>query len=266
MLRDYLSRRRPDKCLSLFVTAGFPSPDATVPLVQLLVHAGADLIELGVPFSDPLADGPTIQAASSVALQQGMTLAKVIEMAHDLAARVSVPIILMGYFNPILQFGVERFIAAAAKARVAGLIIPDLPVEESLALRDAAWQSGLSLIYLAAPNTPAARLSQIDRLTSGFVYATSVTGVTGARDQVAAVAVPMLGTMRACVHHPIFVGFGVSSAGDVEQLSQHCDGVIVGSALLRQIERHWGTAGGGHEIERFVVDLKSALRERPDGH
>lgn len=265
-LENYLAQNRREKLLSLFVTAGYPSLAATLPIVQQLVRGGADLIELGIPFSDPLADGQTIQHASAVALQNGVTVAVVLEMAKEVSGKSNVPIILMGYFNPILQFGADRFLAAAKDAGVDGLIIPDLPLEESMSIRETALQAGISLIYLVASNTPVHRLALIDRLTTSFVYATSVTGVTGVRHNVADLAAQFLSRLRLHIHHPILVGFGVSTREDTQRLRPFCDGAIVGSALLQLISESYGKAGGEEKIMRFVRELKSGLREEVDGH
>jgi tryptophan synthase alpha chain len=262
-LQNYLSnnREKNHKLLSLFLTAGFPQIDATVPLLKLLDEAGADLIELGIPFSDPLADGPTIQRTSQIALQNGVTLKKVLEMAAAVKSKLRAPLILMGYYNQILQFGPEAFAQAAAKAGVQGLIIPDLPPEESLALREFAAQLGISLIYLVAPNTSAERLQLIDKLTTSFIYAVSLTGVTGARANVADSAREFLQKLRGQAHHRILVGFGVSNAAEARSLAAHCDGVIVGSALLAQIGKNDLTADGIEKTSQFIRELREGLNE-----
>jgi tryptophan synthase alpha chain len=262
-LQNYLlhSRGKKRKLLSLFLTAGFPQLDATLPLLKLLDEAGADLIELGIPFSDPLADGPTIQRTSQIALQNGVTLKKVLAMAAAMKSNLRAPLILMGYYNPILQFGPETFAQAAAEAGVQGLIISDLPPEESLALREIAAQLGISLVYLVSPNTSPERLQLIDRLTTSFIYAVSITGVTGARANVADSARKFLQTLRMQVRHPILVGFGVSSAAEARLLSTFCDGVIVGSVLLTQIEKNGITADGIEKTSQFIRELREGLNE-----
>jgi tryptophan synthase alpha chain len=261
LLQNYIesSREQHRKLLSLFLTAGFPQGEATLPLLKLLDEAGADLIELGMPFSDPLADGPTIQRSSQIARQNGVTAKKVLAMAAAAKPQLRAPLILMGYYNPILQFGPEEFVRAAAQAGVQGLIIPDLPPEESLALRELACVFGVSLIYLVAPNTSAKRLALIDELTTSFIYAVSILGVTGARAKVASQAVPFLERLRQQVRHPVLVGFGVASAADARQLAAFCDGIIVGSALLHQIEKHWPDA---ERISNFVEALRRGLDEK----
>jgi tryptophan synthase alpha chain len=260
-LQNYLLNRRKEnqKLLSLFLTAGFPQLDATLPLLRLLDESGADLIELGIPFSDPLADGPTIQRASQIALQNGVTMQKVLEMATGVKAKLRAPLILMGYYNPILQFGPQEFAQAAAEAGVQGLIIPDLPPEESWALRETAGRLGISLIYLVSPNTSAQRLRMIDELTTSFIYAVSITGVTGARENVANSAQEFLQMLRPQVRNPILVGFGVANAAEAHTLSAFCDGIIVGSALLTQIERNGLTVDGVKKTKKFIRRLSNGI-------
>lgn len=260
-LQNYLLNRRKEnqKLLSLFLTAGFPQIDATLPLLRLLDESGADLIELGIPFSDPLADGPTIQRASQIALQNGVTLKKVLEMATAVKPQLQAPLILMGYYNPILQFGPQEFAQAAAEAGVQGLIIPDLPPEESWALRETAGRLGISLIYLVSPNTSAQRLRMIDELTTSFIYAVSITGVTGARENVANSAQEFLQMLRLQVRNPILVGFGVATAAEAHTLSAFCDGIIVGSALLTQIERNGLTVDGVKKTNEFIRGLMNGI-------
>lgn len=252
-------RRNNRKLLSLFLTAGFPTAEATLPLLQLLDRAGADLIELGMPFSDPLADGPTIQRTSQIARQNGVTVKSVLEIAATATPLLRAPIVLMGYYNPILKFGVEKFVQAAANAGVQGLIIPDLPPEESAALRERAHVAGLSLIYLVSPNTSPQRLRLIDEMTTSFVYAVSITGVTGARTHVAAQAKDFLERLRRQIRHPVLVGFGVASASEAQALASVCDGVIVGSALLHEIEKHWSDEASRAKIAEFVQALSKSL-------
>jgi tryptophan synthase alpha chain len=253
------SCRQQRALLSLYVTAGFPELAATPELLRLLDQNGADLIELGMPFSDPLADGPTIQRSSQRALENGVTTQMVLELARAAAPALRAPIILMGYFNPIFKYGLKEFVAAAAQANVQGLIIPDLPPEESLALRDVAAAAGISLVYLISPNTSAERIRLIDELTTSFIYAVSVTGVTGARTNLAAKAEDFLLRLRSQVRHPVLVGFGVASGKDAAQLAQHCAGVIAGSALLQTIEKWWGLPDGEKQIAAFVRELRLAL-------
>ncbi|MDZ7267461.1 MAG: tryptophan synthase subunit alpha [candidate division KSB1 bacterium] len=260
-LQEYFAHgpARSRKLLSLFLTAGFPTAAATVPLLQLLDDSGADLIELGMPFSDPLADGPTIQRSSQIALHHGMTLRRVLQLTAEVTPRLRSPLLLMGYYNPIFKFGPEQFVRAAAQAGVQGLIIPDLPPEESRPLQAAAQAAGLSLIYLVSPNTSPARLQLVDELTTSFVYAVSVTGVTGARRTVAASTIEFLQRLRRQLRHPVLVGFGVANAADARLLASYCDGVIVGSALLEEIEKQGVQPAGRQKIAAFVHALRAGL-------
>jgi tryptophan synthase alpha chain len=262
-LQNYLlnKREKNQKLLSLFLTAGFPQLDVTLPLLKWLDEAGADLIELGIPFSDPLADGPMIQRTSQIALQNGVTVEKVLEMATAVKSKLRSPLVLMGYYNPILQFGPKKFVQAAANAGVQGLIIPDLPPEESRSLRDAALAENMSLIYLVSPNTSSQRLALIDELTTSFIYAVSVTGVTGARENVASQATDFLKRLRGQAQNPALVGFGVANAAEARRLAAFCDGVIVGSALLAQIEKHGLSSDGEEKIREFIRELHRGLIE-----
>ena len=248
--------------LSLYLTAGYPTTAATLPLLKLLDQNGADLIELGMPFSDPIADGQTIQHCSHVALNNGVSVSSVLTMAAEAAPRLNAALILMGYFNPILKFGVEQFIAQASAAGIKGLIIPDLLPEDSIELRKQALTAGLSLIYLVSPNTSDERIKMIDEFTTSFIYAVSVTGVTGARSELAAQASHFLQRLRAQVKHPVLVGFGVSSGAEAARLAQHADGVIVGSALLNCITSAWEKKNHEQTIAVFVSELRNGLGGR----
>jgi tryptophan synthase alpha chain len=184
-------------------------------------------------------------------------------MAAAAKSQLRAPLILMGYYNPILQFGPGEFVRASAKAGVQGLIIPDLPPEESLSLREIASTLGSSLIYLVSPNTSAKRLALIDELTTSFIYAVSILGVTGAREKVTTQAVPFLERLRQQVRHPVLVGFGVANATDAHRLAAFCGGIIVGSALLHQIEKHWPDP---ESISDFVAALRRGLDETQEAH
>jgi tryptophan synthase alpha chain len=186
-------------------------------------------------------------------------LKKVLEMATAVKAKLHAPLILMGYYNPIFQFGSKEFLQAAAEAGVQGLIIPDLPPEESWALREIACRLGVSLIYLVSPNTSPQRLRLIDELTTSFIYTVSITGVTGARENVANSARVFLQMLRQQVQNPILIGFGVANAADAQALSAFCDGVIVGSALLTQIERNGLTDVGVKKTNEFIREFSDGI-------
>lgn len=216
-----------------YVMAGDPDPDASLRLLQGLPDAGADIIELGMPFSDPMADGPSIQRAALRALAAGMTLEKV----FDLAARFretngATPIVLMGYFNPIMSYGLEAFAARAAEAGVDGLIAVDCPPEEADPLADALDKAGIDLIRLATPTTDAARLAVVARRTRGFVYYVSVAGVTGVKSAVATDVAPAVERVRTATGLPVAVGFGIRTPDQARSIARVADAAVVGSALV----------------------------------
>jgi tryptophan synthase alpha chain len=250
------SRRRGRKALVVYVCAGDPDLATTERLVPALAGAGADVIELGVPFSDPLADGPTIQAASQRALRSGTSLAGVLALVERLrASRCEVPLVLFGYMNPIVRMGLELFVERAAQAGADGVLVADLPLEEAAPLGRLAEGRGLSHVLLAAPTTPAARLRAIGAATRGFLYfvsVTGVTGVTGARAELPEDLPAKLAAARAATTVPVAVGFGVSTPEQVKALAVHADAVVVGSALVEALHR-----GGGDP--RAALDLVRSL-------
>ena len=232
-----LRRARPaaPPALIAYITAGFPSRAAFRGLLRD-VAAVSDLIEVGVPFTDPMADGATIQHSSRVALEQGVTLPWILE--EIAAVSLKTPVLLMSYLNPLLAFGSERLAAACAQVDVCGLIIPDLPYEESFELRGVLEAAGRALVQFVTPVTPEQRLQRVCPASGGFVYAVTMTGTTG-RD--AAVPAPVLGYLdrvRQVATVPVCAGFGIRSASQVQQLAGHVDGVIVGSALIETLQRH----------------------------
>jgi tryptophan synthase alpha chain len=219
-----------------YVTLGYPERESALALVPALVEAGADLVELGVPFSDPLADGATIQAAAQRALGNGVTLSLCLEQAAALRAQgVTLPFVMMGYYNPIFQMGVERFADAAARAGVDGVIVPDLPPEESDELRAALHAEGLDLIFLLPPTSDDGRVRLVAERTSGFLYLVSLVGVTGARDRLPPDLEAFVARVRAATDLPLAVGFGISTPEQAAQVARVADGVIVGSALIKAI-------------------------------
>jgi tryptophan synthase alpha chain len=232
------SRRAKGKALVVYVCAGDPDLETTERLVPALAEAGADVIELGVPFSDPLADGPTIQAASQRALAAGTSLTAVLGLVRKLRrAGTTVPIVLFGYMNPILRMGLERFVNEAADAGADGVLVADLPLEESEALSALALAKKLSLVLLAAPTTPPERLLAIGKATRGFLYFVSVTGVTGARSELPPNLPKKLAEVRAATTAAVAVGFGVSTPEQARALAAHADAVVVGSALVEALHR-----------------------------
>lgn len=223
-----------------YVMSGYPDLSTSEEVAVALCEAGADILELGVPFSDPLADGATIQYAAQRALENGMTLAGALALAARIASRVSTPLVLMGYYNPIFSFGVERFIEQAEQSGVAGLIIPDLPPEEADELQRAASERGIELIFLVTPTSPQARIEQVARASArtghGFIYCVSLSGVTGARAELPPQLADFLVRVRSATDLPLAVGFGVSRGQHVAEIGRHADGAVVASALLNAVD------------------------------
>jgi tryptophan synthase alpha chain len=224
-----------------YITAGDPDLETTRALIPELARAGATLIELGVPFSDPVADGPTIQRASERALRRGVGLSDVLELLASARRETDVPVILFSYFNPLLQYGVERLAADAARAGADGILATDLVPEESADFGAALARHGLDQIFLAAPTTSDARLRMIAERASGFVYAVSRAGVTGARTDLSAEAARLVERVRAVTDLPVAVGFGISSPEHVAEVWRYADAAVVGSALVSEIEKHAGS-------------------------
>lgn len=219
-----------------FLVAGDPYPDVTVELALALQEAGADILELGVPYSDPLADGPIIQRASARALQHRMTLPKAIELVPVMRKKgVKIPIIIFTYYNPVLQLGEESFFALAKKNGVDGVLIPDLPFEESEPIRRLSAETGLPLISLVAP-TSKQRIEKIASCAQGFLYCVSSLGVTGIRDTLPAEIDQFLAEVKRYSRVPVAVGFGISTSEQVNMLKNYCDGVVIGSALVQKVE------------------------------
>ncbi len=250
---------RGEKALIPYVTAGDPDLATTRRLVLEMARRGADLIELGIPFSDPLADGPTIQAACQRALQQEITLPKIIELVDDLRRETDIPLVLMGYYNPILAYGLDRLAHDAAKAGVNGFIIPDLPGEEARDWHRAACDAGLAPIFLAAPTRGPERIRKIGALTRGFLYYVSVTGITGARTGLPDDLKTALAEVKKLITCPLAVGFGISTPAQVADLAPLVDGVVVGSAIVQKIACRTDQ-GMIREIGDFVAELKAPLR------
>lgn len=240
------------RALVCYVTAGHPSPSATVELLQGLEEAGADVIELGVPFSDPVADGPTIQESSSIALANGVTLDSSLELLAS--ARVSVPIVLFTYLNPLLAAGPDVLVRASA-AGAAGILVTDLPLGADSAREQWLSDSDLDFIRLVAPTTPADRLAGICDHASGFVYLISRMGVTGTQVEAPADAGPMVTRLRAVTHLPVCVGFGISTPAQARAAAEMADGVVLGSAIVKAA----GTSTSA------ALDLVRSMREAMDG-
>ncbi|HLF15633.1 MAG TPA: tryptophan synthase subunit alpha [Bacteroidota bacterium] len=247
------------KILSVFITAGLPSPEVVSPLVRGLADAGADIVELGVPFSDPIADGPVIQASSSRALRMGVTPSGVFSMVREIRKITDIPVILMGYANPFLSYGLDACLRDAASAGVDGMIVPDLPPEESASYRAAALAAGVSTIFLVAPTTPDERIGEIDGLSTGFVYGVATIGVTGARDHISDDTLRFLRRARRSVtRHPLLAGFGIADPASARAIASLCDGVIVGSAVVSRLGDA-DPAGGIRSATDFTASLRRSL-------
>ena len=248
-----------------YVCAGDATPEMSQELVLTLEAAGADLIELGVPFSDPIADGPTIQRASERALAHGISLRRILDMVADLRKETDIPIAIMTYYNPVFRMGEAKFCAAAREAGVDGVIIPDLPPEEAGALLEVAPRHEIATIFLVAPTSPPERLRRITAVCTGFVYCVALVGVTGARASVSEELQPMLTEIRKHTEKPICVGFGISSAVQAREVAQISDGVIVASAIINVIEKHLGNeakivAGVREFAEELAAGVKGDVR------
>jgi len=253
-------RGRDEKILSVFVTAGYPHLESAPELVWQLEESGADLIEIGMPFSDPIADGPTIQHSSKVALENGMNLNLALKQIQTIRQKSEIPIILMGYLNPLLKYGFDRFIKDAVEAGVDGLIVPDLLPEEFQTIDPEFNGSKLGMNFLISPNTPSARIKKIDAVTSDFIYCVSVTGVTGRRSGVSPGLIDFLQSIKSVVTHPLLVGFGISNPADANEIGRNADGVIVGSAIIDLITKSQGNHDMLRSIGQFAQRLNFALK------
>ena len=244
------------KALIAYVTVGYPSIEDTLKIVPLLASSGCDIVELGIPFSDPMTDGATIQKASFCALKNGVTPKLCLKLAKELMQKVDIPLVFMTYFNPVFSYGLEEFCSDCARSGVYGLIIPDLPPDEGSELEAITQRHSLDLIYLLAPSSAEERIKLVAERARGFIYLVSVTGVTGARDNLP----PELGTfvsrVRKVANQPLCVGFGISTSEQARQVARIADGVIVGSRIIQLMETD-GVAAAGN----FVSKLRRVLDE-----
>jgi tryptophan synthase alpha chain len=252
-------RDRSQCALIPFITAGDPDLETTAQALRVLDQSGADIIELGVPYSDPLADGPTIQAAATRALQRGVRLDDVLEMVKNVAPEVKAPIVLFIYYNPILNRGIESFLKEIAAVGVQGLVVPDLPLEEAESLLKPAAEIGIEVILLVAPTSPQERIEAIAQQSQGFIYLVSVTGVTGMRTELESRVQDILVQMRTVTNKPIGVGFGISQPEQAQQVKNWgADAVIVGSAFVKRLADA-EPAEGLQAIGEFCKQLKLAI-------
>lgn len=238
-----------------YLTVGYPSLEATRQAVPLLASSGCDMVELGIPFSDPLADGITIQKASFQALQNGITPKICLEIARQLRERVDIPLVFMTYFNPVFVYGLEEFCRDCARSGIDGLIIPDLPPEEGLELEALSQRWELDLIYLLAPTSPEDRIKVVAEKSRGFIYLVSVTGVTGARDRLPEDLEAFVNRVRKIASQPLCVGFGISTPEQARRVSGIADGVIVGSRIIQCLEM----GDNFHSLTGFVKGLRNAM-------
>lgn len=246
-------KRKGRKAFIAYIMAGDPSLDKTRELVPLLEECGADLIELGVPFTDPLADGPVIQRAAERALASGVRLRDVVALVKDLRAATALPIVLMTYYNPVFKYGEEAFVREAAGAGVDGIIVPDLPPDEASLLMRLARQQGLDTVFLLAPTSTPERIKTVAKASRGFIYYVSITGITGAQLHLDPAIRDNIGAIRGLTDTPVAVGFGVSTPEEAHAVAELADGVIVGSAIVRRIDR------GTEELREFLLGLRKAI-------
>jgi len=253
-------RARNEAALIPFVVAGDPNLDVTAALVREFEARGADVIELGVPFSDPMADGPANQRAAQRGLKSGASIAAILSMVSELRRETEIPLILFGYYNPIFHYGCERLCTDAARAGIDALLVIDLPPEEAGELKTPARANGLDLIYVLAPTTPIERARKVVRSASGFIYYVSVTGVTGARTALASDIEEHVNNLRGVTDLPIGVGFGISTPAQAAQVARFSDAVVVGSALSLLIEANTDSADLVKKVGELVGSMKSAMK------
>ncbi|TET44202.1 MAG: tryptophan synthase subunit alpha [Dehalococcoidia bacterium] len=238
-----------------YITVGYPSIEATLEIVPLLAESGCDIVELGIPFSDPLADGATIQHASYEALRQGVTPERCLEVAQALRQRVEIPLVFMTYYNPVLKFGLEEFCSKCAEVGIDGLIIPDLPPEEGEELEQSSQRHKLDLIYLLTPISTQERIDIVASRSSGFVYLVSLTGVTGTRDKLPDELESFVNRVRERTRKPLCVGFGVTTPEQARRIAKVADGVIVGSRIIQLMAEDTTFSS----LKAFASSLRDAL-------
>lgn len=248
------------KAFIAYLTAGDPERGATVPLVSALERGGADLIELGVPFSDPIADGPVIQRASERALRAGTTLAGILEMVREIRTKSGIPILLFSYLNPVMHYGFDALARDAAASGVDGVLLIDLSVEEAEEPVACLREHSLDTVFLAAPTSSERRLELVGKHSSGFVYLVSRTGVTGEQASLSEQAIPLIQRMRRHSTLPLAVGFGISKPEHVAEVARFADGVVVGSAIVKTIEANIASGGLNTAVEDFARQMSRPLR------
>lgn len=255
---DQLFSEKKENILSVYFTAGFPDLDDTVRVMKSLQEAGADLIEVGIPFSDPIADGPTIQASNEVALGNGIDLQTILDQLKGIREHINIPIILMGYINPVVQYGVERFCAACKEIGVDGLILPDLPMYEYMTVyKDAFEAAGLYNIFLITPQTSEARIREIDQNSNGFIYMVSSASITGARSEITKSQIAYFERVREMnLKNPQLIGFGISNHETFSQACSYASGAIIGSAFIKVLQNATDLEA---DITKYIQSVKGPL-------
>ncbi len=266
LLADTLAQAKQENRAALItgMTAGFPTVSDGIAATRAMLDSGADIVEVGLPHSDPVLDGPVIQAAADIALRGGVRIADVIRTVQEAYRAIGKPVVVMSYWNPIARYGSERFSSELAEAGGAGCILPDLPVQESAPWRESAARHGLATIFVAAPSTTDARLRELTAAGTGFIYASSLMGVTGVRESVSAAAGTLVRRIRAISELPVCVGIGISNAAQAAQVASVADGVIVASALVKAILNAPDAAAGAAAVAALTAELRLATHWHAD--
>jgi len=252
---DQLFKKKSNRILNVYCTAGYPELNSTLEVIKALQNNGTDLIELGMPYSDPLANGPVIQASSTKALQNGMTISKLFEQLKDLRKEIQLPVVLMGYLNPLLQFGFEKFCSKAAEVGLDGLIIPDVPIYEyENEYSEIVKKYGLDFIFLVTPETSEERIKRLDSLSSGFLYAVSSSSITGSDKDFSAVENYLQKLKKMNLKNPVLVGFGIKDRATFATACKYANGAIIGSAYIRALD-------GGNDVEQKTREFLEAILE-----
>ncbi len=258
-ISTYLRDNRNKKLLIPFLTAGFPDKNSFLNLISLSVDCGVDMIEIGVPFSDPLADGAEVQFSSFEALKKGNSLKEIVSLGSRLREKVEIPLILMGYFNPIYKYGEQKYLLDMCKNGLDGLIIPDLPIEEAGSFKKLADKNNISTIFLAAPTSSNKRLKKISNFSSDFVYAVTVTGVTGTGKVFNTDTDNYFKRLRQNIKKPFVAGFGIASASDAKRMVKYADGVVIGSAIIKLIRRAKNKREMLKSTGRLLKSIRNAI-------
>ena len=256
-IQKHLDSLNGKKALVAFYTAGDPNLDASKDIFAAIEKSGADIIEIGVPFSDPLADGPTIQASSYRSLNNGTTLKKIIQLVSDIRKTSQLPVVLMTSFNPVFVYGQKEFVADALKAGVDGVIIPDLPHEEADEFLEIA--EGLDMIFLLSPTSPPDRVKQIGKISKGFIYYISLTGTTGTQESLSSGLEAKVEAIKKSVSLPVLVGFGISGPEQARKAAKVSDGVIIGSAIVKLVEKNNDPVERDRKLGEFIASIKKAI-------